>query len=204
MIVQEKQVFKFDCNLEKSTGHGPTQAVHVCRDRSEKVTVGEEFAEVYSDEEAIEEETRQAWEPAGFIPKKCRHRSKQVKLLWEESTQKKFSTKPVTTKEQKNSKKCKPSEEGNEEMETGGIAETNDERINNLPNHVAQRKKKLQEAADVIQGLRHPTQSSQAAQSEQPTQPAQTAQPAQSEQPTQISNPEVEKYRVPNPPPSSY
>ena len=59
-----------------------TQAVCACRDRSEQVTVGEEFAEVFSDEESIEEEVRQAWEPAGFIPKKkCRYRPKQVKLL---------------------------------------------------------------------------------------------------------------------------
>ena len=35
MMTQEKQVFKFDHNLEKSTGHGPTQASHASRDRSE-------------------------------------------------------------------------------------------------------------------------------------------------------------------------
>ena len=100
MMTQEKQVFKFDRNLEKSTGHGPTQAVRASHDRSEQVTIGEEFVEIISDEEAIEEEARQAWEPAGFIPKKkCKHRPKQVKLVQEESTQKKFTTKPVTSKD---------------------------------------------------------------------------------------------------------
>ena len=54
-MTQEKQVFKFDWNLETSTGHGPTQAVHASCDRSEQVTVGEEFVEIISDEEAIEE-----------------------------------------------------------------------------------------------------------------------------------------------------
>ena len=89
MMTQEKHVFKFDCNLEKSTGHGPTHTAHTSHDRSEQVTVGEEFVEILSDEEAIEEEARQAWEPAGFIPKKkCKHRPKQVKLVQEESTQK--------------------------------------------------------------------------------------------------------------------
>ena len=89
MMTQEKQVFKFDHNLEKSTGDGPTQAACASRDRSEQVTVGEEFVEILSDKEAIEEEARQSWKPAGFIPKKkCKHRPKQVKLVQEESTQK--------------------------------------------------------------------------------------------------------------------
>ena len=100
MMTQEKQVFKFDRNLEKLTGHGPTQAVCASHDRSEQVTIGEEFVEIISDEEAIEKEARQAWELAGFIPKKkCKHRLKQVKLVQEESTQKKFTTKPVTSKD---------------------------------------------------------------------------------------------------------
>ena len=99
MMTQEKQVFKFDRNLEKSTCHGPTQAVHASCYRSEQVTVGEEFVEIISDEEAIEE-ARQALEPEGFIPKKkCKHRPKQVKLVQEENTQKKFTTKPVTSKD---------------------------------------------------------------------------------------------------------
>ena len=63
-------MFKFDYNLEKSTGCGPTQAAHASHDRSEQVTVGAEFVKILSDEEAIKEEARQAWEPAGFIPKK--------------------------------------------------------------------------------------------------------------------------------------
>ena len=66
MMTQEKQLFKFDQNLETSTGCGPTQAVRASHDRSEQVTVGEEFVEIISDEEAIEEAARQAWEPAGI------------------------------------------------------------------------------------------------------------------------------------------
>ena len=53
----------------------------------------------------MKKKARQAWEPAGFIPKKkCKHRLKQMKLVQEESTQKKFTTKPVTTKNQGNAK----------------------------------------------------------------------------------------------------
>ena len=70
MMTQEKQVFKFDWNLETSTDCGPTQAVCASCDRSEQVTVGEEFVKIILDEEEIEEEVRQEWEPAGFIPKK--------------------------------------------------------------------------------------------------------------------------------------
>ena len=71
-------------------------------------------------------------------------------------------------------------------MEIGGIAETNDKIINNSPNHATQMKNKLQEAADVIQGLRYPKQSAQPAQS---AQSAQLEQPAQSVQPTQSAQP---------------
>ena len=152
MIFKEKQVFTFDHNLEKSTGCGPTQAVHASHDRSEQATVGEEFVEI-SDEEAIEEEARQAWKPAGFIPKKkCKHRPKQVKLVQEESTQKKFTTKPIITKE-RNSRKCKAPEETNEEMAIGEIGgESNTERTNNLPNHATKMNKKLQEVVNIIVG----------------------------------------------------
>ena len=150
MMTQEKQVFKFDQNLETSTGHGPTQAVCASCDRSEQVTVGEEFVQIILDEEVMEE-AKQAWEPAGFILKKCKHRPKQLKLVQEESTQKKFTTKPVTTKDGK-SRKHKGQEETSEEVEVGTTVEASSLARNNLPNHATQMNKKLQQAANIIQG----------------------------------------------------
>ena len=151
MMTQEKQVFKFDWNLETSTGRGPTQVVCASHDRSEQLTVGEEFVEIILDEEAIEEEARQAWEPAGFIPKKkCKHRPKELKLVQEESTQNKFTTKLVTTKDGK-SRKRKAQEETSEEVEVGTTVEASSLARNNLPNHATQMNKKLQQAANTIQ-----------------------------------------------------
>ena len=209
MMTQEKQVFKFDQNLETSTGCGPTQAVHASCDRSEQVTIGEEFVEIISDEEAIEE-GRQAWEPAGFIPKKkCKPRPKQVKLVQEESTQKKLTTKPVTTKDRK-SRKCKAQEETSEEVEVGTTVEDSSQARNNLPNHATQMNKKLQQAANIIQGSQSTEQEpAQPGAVGQPAQPGTVGQPGTAEQavqpgtagqPPQASNPEIERYRVPNPP----
>ena len=203
MMTQEKQVFKFDRNLEKSTGHGLTQAVHASHARSEQVTIGEEFVEIISDEEATEEEARQDWEPAGFTPKKkCKHILKQVKLVQEESTQKKLTTKPVASKDQK-SRKCKAPEETNQEVEESkeeSNVEASTQARNNLPNHSAQMNKKLQ---ILFKDQSTEKQHAQPATVGQPAQPATfgwPAQPATVGQPAQVSNPEIERYWVPNPP----
>ena len=183
MMTQEKQVFKFDHNLEKSTGRRPTQAARVSRDRSEQVTVGEEFVEILSDEEAIKEEARQGWEPAGFIPKKkCKHRPKKVKLVQDESTPKNSTTKTVRTKE-KSSTKCKVSEETNEQMPNGEIRDDQiNERKKYLRNDVMKINKNIQEVTNIIEGKKTNRQVAQAVQT------------------GYVTNPEIERYRVPNPP----
>ena len=69
---------------------------------------------------------------------------------------------------------------------------TSEGTANNLPNHATQMNKKLKQAANVIEGLR--------AKPAQHVQPEQPAQPAQAPQPAQVTNAEIERYQVPNPP----
>ena len=72
--------------------------------------------------------------------------------MQDESTPKNSTTKTVRTKE-KSSTKRKVSEETNEEMPNGEIGhERNTERRKYLPNHAIKMNKKIQEAANIIEG----------------------------------------------------
>ena len=81
----------------------------------------------------------------------------------QEGTQKKFTTKPVTTKERK-SRKHKAPEETSEEVEEGITVEPSTQARNNLPNHATQMNKKMLQAAKIIQGSKATGQPAQVGQ----------------------------------------
>ena len=54
MILQNKKLFKFNRNIEKSDGKGPSQGMQISCDRGEQCRIGEDFVDILSDDEALE------------------------------------------------------------------------------------------------------------------------------------------------------
>ena len=78
MLLQEKELFKFNQNLGTSSGKGPSQAVRDAKDRKKQLQKAEDFVNILDDEEAILLEAQQANNPTTFIPKAVeRHRAKE-------------------------------------------------------------------------------------------------------------------------------
>ena len=69
MVLQEKQIFKFENNIEKTCGRGPSQALRMARDKGDQIKLAENFIEIASDEEALEQEALEAKNPSWYIPK---------------------------------------------------------------------------------------------------------------------------------------
>ena len=90
MMLQEKELEKFNNQEGRSTGRGPTKAVRDARDRKQQIKMAEEFVNILHDEEAIRLEAEEATNPAAFIPgKKSRHKPpKRLKYEVEESKDK--------------------------------------------------------------------------------------------------------------------
>ena len=53
MILQEEELYDFACNLSKSSGRGPSQAVRMARDKSEQIGIGVDFVNIFDDIEAV-------------------------------------------------------------------------------------------------------------------------------------------------------
>ena len=81
MILQEKQLFKFECNIEKTSGRGPCQGVRIARDKGDQIKIAEDFMDIASDEEALEQEAMESENPSWYIPKrKTKHRPSENKF----------------------------------------------------------------------------------------------------------------------------
>ena len=91
MILQEKQMFKFEHNIEKTSGRGPSQGVRMAHDKAEQIKLAEDFVAIASDEEALEQEAMEAENPSWYIPKKKTNRppEKRTKILNEAVEKKK-------------------------------------------------------------------------------------------------------------------
>ena len=75
MILQERQLFKFECNIEKTSGRGPSQGVRMARDKSHQIKITEFFVNIASDDKALEQEAMESKNPSWYIPKrKTKHR----------------------------------------------------------------------------------------------------------------------------------
>ena len=81
MMLQEKELEKFNNQEGRSTGRGPTKAVRDDRDRKQQIKMAEQFVNILHDEEAIRLEAEEATNSGAFIPgKKSRHKpSKRLK-----------------------------------------------------------------------------------------------------------------------------
>ena len=53
MMLQEKELEKFNNQEGRSTGRGPTKAVRDARDRKQQIKMADEFVNILNDEEAI-------------------------------------------------------------------------------------------------------------------------------------------------------
>ena len=81
MILQNKKLFKFNRNIEKSDGKGPSQGMQISCDRGEQCRIGEDFVDILSDDEALEQEANEADNPTWFLPKrKTKHRPPATKF----------------------------------------------------------------------------------------------------------------------------
>ena len=106
MYLQEKEMIKFNSNLGKSSGRGPSQAVRDARDHAKQMKVAEDFANMFQDEDALLEEAEEAWNPSQFIPKSTdKHKPpKSGPKSGEEPNRKR--QKPQTKKELKKARKA--------------------------------------------------------------------------------------------------
>ena len=83
MILQNKKLFKFNRNMEKSDGKGPSQGMRISHDWGDQCKIGEDFVDILSDEEALEDEANEAENPTWFLPKgKTRHRPPVTKFTF--------------------------------------------------------------------------------------------------------------------------
>ena len=78
VLLQEKELFKFNQNLGTSSGKKPSQAVRGAKDRKKQLQEAEDFVNILDDEEVILLEAQQANNPTTFIPKAVeKHRAKR-------------------------------------------------------------------------------------------------------------------------------
>ena len=119
MLLQEKELFKFNQNLGTSSGKGPSQVVRDAKDRKKQLQEAEDFVNILDDEEAILLEAQQANNPMTFIPKAVeKHRAK------EDAPKHKRITSPANeTRDQKGSRKKKRAKKSIEGPDEGKIRE---------------------------------------------------------------------------------
>ena len=68
MVMQQKEMYKFNRNLGKSLGRGPRQAAREAKDRAEQMRIAEDFVNIFDDEQAVLREAEQAQNPIKYIP----------------------------------------------------------------------------------------------------------------------------------------
>ena len=106
MILQNKKLFKFNRNIEKSDGEGPSQRMWISCDRGEQCRIGEDFVDILSDDEALEQEANEANNPTWFLPKrKTKHRPPAMKFTL--PPEKKNTSKDPPKKKQRTGNKRK-------------------------------------------------------------------------------------------------
>ena len=78
MILQNKKLFKFNQNMEKSDGKGSSQGMRISCDWGDQCKIGEDLVDILSDEEALEAEANEAENPTWFLPKEKQDTSHQL------------------------------------------------------------------------------------------------------------------------------
>ena len=68
MGMLQKEMYKFNRNLGKSSGSRPIQAAREGKDRAEQIRIAEDFINIFDDEQAVLREAEQAWSPVKYIP----------------------------------------------------------------------------------------------------------------------------------------
>ena len=53
MVMQQKEMYKFNRNLGKPSGRGSSQAVRQAKDRVEQIRIAEDFTNIFDDEEEV-------------------------------------------------------------------------------------------------------------------------------------------------------
>ena len=108
MILQEKQLFKFEHNTGKTSGRGPSQGVGMSCDKGDQIKIAEDFMDIASHEEALEQEAMEAENPSWYIRKrKTKHRppENKSKILSEDNAKKVSKGKRKQNKMKGNNKK---------------------------------------------------------------------------------------------------
>ena len=154
MILQNKKLFKFNWNMEKSDGKGPSQGMRISRDRGDQCKIGEDFVDILSDEEALEDEANEGENPTWFLPKgKTRHRPPVTKFTFHPHV-KRGTTDPHKMKP-RNGKKRKKADDT--EPKTNGYEENKTKSSNSVDDFNIRRKLqlKLGEADEIMSSLSH-------------------------------------------------
>ena len=110
MILQEKQLFKFECNIEKTSGRSPSQGVRMAHDKGDQIKIAEDFMDIASDEEALEQEAMKSENPSWYIPeRKTKHRPSEnkSKIFSEQNAKKQGEGKKPKPNEGKKQKEMK-------------------------------------------------------------------------------------------------
>ena len=119
MLLQEKELFKFNRNLGTSSGKGPSQAVRDAKERKKQLQEAEDFVNILDDEEAILLEAQQANNPTTFIPKAVeKHRAKE-----DGPKHKSITSLANETRDEKGSRKKKRAKKSIEGPDEGKIRE---------------------------------------------------------------------------------
>ena len=157
MILQEKQLFKFGHNIENTSGRGPSQGVRMVSDKGGQIKIAEDFMDITSDEEALEQEAMESVSPSWCIPKrKTKHRPpenkskflvKKMQRKWVKENQMKGKNKKKGKEINEEEEDDEQEEEDDEQEEQVEEEEHRDERRNE---NKLQRKLKI--AADIVEG----------------------------------------------------
>ena len=73
MIVQEEAIYKFDRNISKSGGQGPSVPEHAAKDKSQQIDVAVDFVNIRDNLESVCMQAAEANNPASYLPKKKDH-----------------------------------------------------------------------------------------------------------------------------------
>ena len=82
MILQEKEIYKFERNAGKSSGRGPSQKAREGKDKLAQRKMAGDFVDIFDNEEAVLMEAEEAWFPSYYIQQRnTKHRPKPQEML---------------------------------------------------------------------------------------------------------------------------
>ena len=140
--------------MEKSGGKGPSQRMRISHDWGDQCKIGEDFVDILSDEEALEDEANEGENPTWFLPKgKTRHRPPVTKFTFHPHV-KRGTTDPHKMKT-RNGKKRKKADDT--EPKRNGYEENKTKSSNSVDDFNIRRKLqiKLGEADEIMSSLSH-------------------------------------------------